>query len=86
MQNFRAIVLGLRDSDERVRRVAGDVIVDCFELKDVLKEFGGASYSMGLVCNLREVLETCTRCDLRNFMSQLLLSLEGKVKVNEVEV
>lgn len=53
VQNFRAVALGLRDADERVRRVAGDVILDSFELRDVLREFGGASYYMGLTCNLR---------------------------------
>lgn len=59
VQNFRAVVLGLRDTDERVRRVAGEVIVDCYEVREVLREFGGGSYSMGLVCNLREVLSGC---------------------------
>jgi hypothetical protein len=75
VQNFRAVVLGLRDADERVRVVAGDVILDNFELRDVLREFGGASYSMGLVCNLREVLTTCKRPELVGFIRQILEGL-----------
>ena len=31
VQNFRAVVLGLRDCDERVRRAAGDAILDHFK-------------------------------------------------------
>lgn len=75
VQNFRAIVLGLRDADDRVRRVAGDVILDCYELREVLREFGGASYSMGLVCNLREVLNSCKRPELTTFIKQILEGL-----------
>ena len=36
VQNFRAIVLALRDSDERVRRVAGETMLDNFEVDRVV--------------------------------------------------
>ena len=53
VQNFRAVVLGLRDFDERVRRAAGDAILDHFKAEEVIEEFGGKSSSLGLACNLR---------------------------------
>ena len=86
VQNFRAVVLGLRDADERVRRVAGDVILDNFDVREVLNEFGGASYSMGLVCNLKEMLRGCSRPELNIFIEQVLSGLTGGSKSRDISV
>ena len=40
VQNFRAIVLGLRDPDPRVRKAAFHSIVDTFRPEEIVEEFG----------------------------------------------
>jgi len=39
-QNFRAIVLGLRDDDERVRRIACITVLNHFTVEEIISEFG----------------------------------------------
>lgn len=78
VQNFRAMILGLRDSEEKVRRVAGDTILDHFMVEEIVEEFiGKSTYSLSLVCNLKEVIENTEREDLCEFLGEILVHLEG---------
>lgn len=55
-QNFRAISLGLRDSDSRVRQAASDTILRNFSAQEIVEEFKGRdSHSISLVCSLKEI-------------------------------
>lgn len=57
VQNFRAIVLGLRDEEEMVRRVACETIMSKFRVEEVLEEYGAKeSRSVSLICNLKELV------------------------------
>jgi HEAT repeat protein len=54
VQNFRAVILGLRDEDDRVRRAASQAILGNFSVEEILEEYGGReNHSMSLLCNLR---------------------------------
>ena len=93
VQNFRAVVLGLRDGDANVRRVAGETIVDCFTVEEIVEEFGGTGrrgYSMGLVCNLRDVVESQVSeereegdWELQTMIGQILTGLGDGTKQGE---
>ena len=76
VQNFRAIVLGLRDPDPRVRKAASDSIVDTFRPEEIIEEFGGQGSSLGLVCNLREILRGNPKAELVHLIEQVLRGLE----------
>jgi hypothetical protein len=59
VQNFRALVLGLRDEDERVKRAASATILGCFTPEDIVEEFKEReNHAISLVCNLTEILRT----------------------------
>ena len=79
VQNFRAIVLGLRDNDERVRRMAEETILDNFTADRVVEQFGGRE-SISLLVNLKEVQARQLGTKLKGMIEVILKGLRGGIE------
>ena len=81
MQNFRAIVLGLRDDCEKVRKVANETILRSFNLEDILNEYkDNPNHSISLVCNLKEAMLRTNNKELKQLIEEVIRELESKGK------
>lgn len=79
VQNFRAIILGLRDEDERVRRMSSETILNNFSPEDIVSEYKGRkSHSISLICNLKEILNQKGQDKhLTTLIKTVLIRLQG---------
>lgn len=56
VQNFRAIIFGLRDQDDRVRKATSQAILHYFTKDDIMEEFNKKSGQIAsLVCHLKDI-------------------------------
>ena len=57
VQNFRALILGLRDDDANVRKITSDVILENFTPDDVAIFYSKKRQQVAsLLCNLKDIL------------------------------
>jgi hypothetical protein len=57
IQNFRALLLGMRDLREKVRTSCCDSILDNFELEEIFNEYKGkSSQCISLIYNIKDLL------------------------------
>lgn len=77
VQNFRALILGLRDEDERVRRAATSAILEEFTSEEIASHFKAKEHSsISLLCNLKDVLgKGRMRKELRELIKEVILKL-----------
>ena len=57
VQNFRALILGLRDEDQTVRKTTSEAILSNFSPEDVTIYYSKKTQQIGsLLCNLKDIL------------------------------
>lgn len=78
MQNFRALILGLRDEDSQVKKISADVILGEFSVEDIVSYYSmKANQAISLLCNLKDMLISGGyRKDIKAFLKELIYKLE----------
>jgi hypothetical protein len=82
VQNFRAIIFGLRDSDERVRKATAHAILNNFTKQQILEEFSRKDNQIPqLLCHLRDIAGSYTFPHaLKSMFEELVGDLVGSKK------
>ena len=57
VQNFRALILGLRDEDPKVRKIANEMILKNFDSEAIVGHYSKkTNQTAALLCNLKDIL------------------------------
>lgn len=82
VQNFRAIIFGLRDSDERVRKATAHAILNNFTKQQILDEFQKKNNQIPqLLCHLRDITGSYSFPHaLKSMFEELAADLAGSRK------
>ncbi len=85
IQNFRALILGLRDDDAMVRQTTTTVILNSFSPEDVCSFYSTKHQQLpSLLCNLKDILSSGGMSpNMKNFIKESILLLERAGKNSE---
>lgn len=87
VQNFRAIIFGLRDSDDRVRRATAQAILNNFNKNDIIKEFKKRDNQIPqLICHLRDLVAGYTLPQgLKTMFEEVLVEFDRGKRTNYIK-